>query len=77
MDSSSLLQSIKAQFHVVMGSARQVSSDCRELQQLFGSPLGASDIHILEELVPLLTMRSGDIAAALFEVFEKAVAAIP
>ena len=77
MDLSSLAQSVKAQFHVVMGSAQKVSADCREMRRLFSSPLSASDLQILRELLPLLRTRSGEIAAALFALFEETLAASP
>lgn len=77
MDLSSLAQSVKAQFHVVMGSARKVSSDCSEMRRLFSSPLSAGDMRVLRELLPLLHTRSGELAAALFNLFESTLAASP
>jgi pyruvate,water dikinase len=74
-DVDALARSITAQFDVVMGHAGQVALDCRELRNLLSSPLNVSDIQHLQQLLPLLRTRTGEIPAALFEVFEEATKA--
>ncbi len=66
-----ILEAIKAEFEVVMGSPERVRAACFQLRKQLGKPPTPSDLEHLVQLLPLLGKRMGIIATALFDLFDE------
>jgi phosphohistidine swiveling domain-containing protein len=69
-----LLESIAAEFEVMMGRPERVSADCARIRETLAGPPTSRDLERLRQLLPLLRKRSGPIAVPLFDLLAEAAA---
>jgi pyruvate,water dikinase len=72
---AALVESITAEFDVVVGRPEKVRSDCVRLRERLARPLDAGDLEALGRLALLLRKGPGEVALPLFELLEERAAA--
>ena len=66
---STIIRGIASEFDVVMGNPERVRKNCSRLLELLENPPASIDLECLNQLVPLLPKKMGDIVSPLFDLF--------